>query len=70
MRRAALAGVFTFGVLAHKQPVDVLGAGAGEGRFGAGNGADRADVGVELEGRAGGEEEAPERDVVGNIWGG
>jgi hypothetical protein len=29
---------------------------------------DGADVGVELEGTTGGEEEAPERDVVEDIW--
>ena len=48
---AALAGVLAFGVLAHEQPVDGEGAAGfvAEVRRRAGEGADGADVGIELQ---------------------
>ena len=69
---AALARVLALGVLAHEQPVDRNGlAGLGVGpqvRRRPGKGPHGADVGVELQGSAQREEEAPERDVVRDVW--
>lgn len=69
MRAPSLPGILPFGVLAHEEPVYVAGEGVREGGFGSRKGADGADIGVELEGRADCEEEAPEGDVVGDVWG-
>lgn len=65
VRAAALAGVLAFGVLADEHPVDLL--GCVEFAFCAGEGAHGADVGVELEGAAEGEQQAPEGDVVWDV---
>lgn len=65
MRAAALAGVLTFGVLADEHPVDLL--GCVEFAFCSWEGADRADVGIELEGAAEGEQQAPEGDMVWDV---
>ena len=65
MHPTAGAGVFTLGVLAHDQPVDVLGRDVGERRFEARQDARRADVGVLVEALADGEAKLPEADVIG-----
>jgi hypothetical protein len=66
---SALAGVLAFGVLAHDHPVEIGGPAVAEGGGGSAEDAGWADVGVLLEGLAEGEAEAPEGDVVGDVWG-
>lgn len=68
MGAAALAGVFAFAVFADYDPVKVAGVTVLEGRDRAPEDAGWADVGVLLEGLADGEAEAPEGDVVRNVW--
>ena len=67
MCASALAGVFTFGVFADDDPVEVTGARIAERGGDAAQDFGGADVGVLLEGLADGEAEGPEGYVVWDI---
>ena len=63
---AAEAGIFTLGVLADDVEVDVLLGASGKRGSRAGHQLAGADAGVLIEAAADGDQEAPERDVVGD----
>lgn len=64
-----MAGVFAFAIFAHEDPVDAFSRiDCSQRGLDTREGFDGADIGVELHGTADGEEEAPERDVVGHVW--
>ena len=64
---AAHLGVFALGVLAHHHEIDLAALGPGQRRCHAGIEIRRAHVGVLIEGAADGQQQAVERDVVGNL---
>ena len=64
---AADAGVLALGVLAHDDPVQVLGPAALERAVDAGQDARRPHVGVLVEALADLQAQAPQRDVVGDV---
>ncbi len=64
---AADAGVLAFGVLAHDDPVQVLGLAALQRAVDAGQDARRAHIGVLVEALADLQAQAPQRDVIGNV---
>lgn len=64
MRGSAVAGIFTFAILADDYPVEITGSAVRKRRFGAAENLGGADVGVLLEGLAESETETPEGDVV------
>lgn len=66
VRSAALASVFAFRVLADDNPVEI--SGVVEWGCDAAEDARRADVGVLLERLADGEAEAPEGDMIGDVY--
>jgi len=62
-----LTRILAFRVLTHKEPVNGFSACTTKRRLGTGEGADGTHVGVELEGAADCEEEAPKGDMVGYV---
>ena len=64
---ATHAGVFTFGVFTHDDPVQVFGRAALEGCINAGQDAGGPHVGVLIEPLANLQPQAPQRDVVGDV---
>lgn len=68
VRAPALPGVLAFAVLADDHPVQVAVVAFAEGGLRASEDAGGPDVGVLLERLADGEAEAPEGDVVGDVW--
>ena len=65
---AAHTGVFALGVFAHDDPVQVLRRAALEGGINAGQDAGGPHVGVLIEPLANLQPQAPQRDVVGDVW--
>jgi hypothetical protein len=63
-----VAGVFALAVLANDDPVKIFLAAVAEGGGGASQDSGGAHVGILLEGLAEGEAEAPEGDVVWDIY--
>ncbi len=60
--------VFALGVLADNDPVEASAGAVAQGRGGAAQDAGGTHVGVLLEGLAEGEAQAPEGDVVRDVW--
>lgn len=68
MRASTLTSVLAFAVLTDNHPIKVSDITVAQGRLCAAEDTRGTHIGVLLEGLADGETEAPEGDVVGNIY--
>ena len=67
VRSASVAGVFAFAILPHDDPVEIVRAAFCKRRSNTPQDTGRTDVDVLVKRIADGKDEAPERDVIGDI---